>query len=1006
MIIIKISGSLAQQLSQYTFGRESARLLGTELKLDITDFENNPEHKYSLDLFTITEFQANKDEIEAAKKMGVLVENTPLWTSEIVNRIHDGLYLDGVWADYRYAEADIHSIGLSLQPRFKLAAEFSDVLEHINACDAVAVDLRCPDSNELALPACYFEDAVKEFKGRNSNAHFFVFVNHEEPHFIPSEEQTIIAVNSTYSEAHYLELMKCCKHYIVTYQSLSYWSARLGKQNDIVVIAPQQAFRPDESSLIARYGSVQQPVWPKAWQVLPVRIEHILPAPATFKGGRSETSPIRVGVWNYYEEITRNGFLFKNTEASIGANLLKPWCDLYEYGQAHGIHFVTLDQINGINDLDAVIFLDRPRSGHPLIDALMQSGIKKYLLLYENEIIKPDNWDVEFHQQFDRIFTWNDELADGRRYIKFNYATDPNCPYDFDVLKTAFEQRKLVTLIAGAKASHHPKELYSHRLRAIRWFEASAQDDFDLYGQGWNREHFTSYKGAVQNKLATLSHYRFAICYENAKDIPGYITEKLLDCLRAGTVPVYGGAPNTARWIPNDCYINIGQFETYGQLYEHLKSMDAITYNNYLDRIRHYLYSEQSYPFTTECFITTLTEVVAWDIQVDRHETPLFLLACRATGSALEKTELVQNLETMQIELEVSQTVPIMERITLSPEEAKRASLQNAGRKDLIVYLGYGDELPVYQRARAIWEFYISHFPNIKAYFVRDTKNLPRGEIVGNGYDLLVGIGESGHNVGDSGPGYKESGTWSVSENAGVIYKQMAVFDYMLRMNPNPFYLFHATVTSVVDFRGLVKVMDRLPATQCFAGMAGQLTKMNVPEVAGLTFICGTNSIFSRDMMELLRSRYDPNHPNARFPNDVWQSLTLKDIPRIPILPFFSFLEPRKFGSSLDDVGALTRQLLNDGHFHFRVKTSNPVPGMSAREDIDPWIMLKIMQTILDSHPPEQASRILSEKLSLMVNSANGQTLAAFAEEGFFSGPRDFPLNDIEAKSVYPNLQL
>jgi hypothetical protein len=42
----------------------------------------------------------------------------------------------------------------------------------------------------------------------------------------------------------------------------------------------------------------------------------------------------------------------------------------------------------------------------------------------------------------------------------------------------------------------------------------------------------------VDSKKNTLEKYKFSICYENARDIPGYITEKIFDCFFAGCVPI------------------------------------------------------------------------------------------------------------------------------------------------------------------------------------------------------------------------------------------------------------------------------------------------------------------------------------------------------------------------------------------------------------------------------------------------------------------------------------
>lgn len=54
--------------------------------------------------------------------------------------------------------------------------------------------------------------------------------------------------------------------------------------------------------------------------------------------------------------------------------------------------------------------------------------------------------------------------------------------------------------------------------------------EFDLYGYGWEKEGFKSYKGSVKDKLEILSHYKYCVCYENMRGEKGYITEKIFDC--------------------------------------------------------------------------------------------------------------------------------------------------------------------------------------------------------------------------------------------------------------------------------------------------------------------------------------------------------------------------------------------------------------------------------------------------------------------------------------------
>ncbi|MCX7101604.1 MAG: glycosyltransferase [Methylobacter sp.] len=698
-----------------------------------------------------------------------------------------------------------------------------------------------------------------------------------------------------------------------------------------------------------------------------------------------QNSPIRVAIWSFYEELSTDGFLFKNS-ASIGYDLLKPWHDLYVFGQTHGIDFVTYDQVKGICEIDAVIFLDRPQSNNPKVEELMGADIAKYLIIYECEVIKQDTWESDYHQNFNRIFTWSDTLVDGQRYIKINFAIDTVSPYDFEILKSEFNQRKLVTLIAGAKHSQHPNELYSHRNRTIRWFESNAIDDFDLYGVGWNSEMFPSYKGKVDDKLATLSRYRFAICYENAMQYPGYISEKILDCFRAGVVPVYGGAPNIGHWIPANCYIDICQFTNYDDLYVHLKAIDIDTHGRYLDNIERYLSSSKSYPFSTECFINTVTSFVTWDVQLRRNKVPE--IARKVIGGPKIGQYLKQEIDTLVIRVEnadESDQEPLTSRLLERVAETENS--------DLVVYIGYGYQLPVYKRARALWQFYISHFPRIEIIFVRETEQLPCGEVVFDGYDLLVGIGNQ---FESDAPDYASTGFWSQAENSKMIFRQMAVYEYLLGTHNKPFFLYQTTITSVIDFRTLLIILDHMPVTGCYAGTIA-------PMADGLTFTSGANSLFSSDILELMLKRYDSSHIHATLPNDVWQAHILEDIPRLA-LPSFNFLKPKQPKSDDIWVSVLAQRMLKQGHFHFRVKTTSLEEGIGKREDVDPWIMLKIMEEILFTEPVPAATRALLGKYSRFIDGGTGSPLSAYSNVKFYSGPRDFLLFDAEAGIAYPEL--
>lgn len=188
-------------------------------------------------------------------------------------------------------------------------------------------------------------------------------------------------------------------------------------------------------------------------------------------------------------------------------------------------------------------------------------------------------------QFFPYILTWNEEVIDNQRIFK------RIIPYYFEKHpgNMAFKDRKLLTNISGNKSSDNPKELYSERRRIIKFFEKNYPEQFDLYGTGWTREEYSSYQGTPANKFDVYHNYRFALSLENTKNVKGYITEKIYDCLVAGVVPVYEGADNILDYVPQSCFVDYKQFGTIEELADFLSNMTEEEYAEYEKAIEDFL---------------------------------------------------------------------------------------------------------------------------------------------------------------------------------------------------------------------------------------------------------------------------------------------------------------------------------------------------------------------------------------------------------------------------------
>lgn len=294
----------------------------------------------------------------------------------------------------------------------------------------------------------------------------------------------------------------------------------------------------------------------------------------------------------------------------------------------HQIEVHTVD-INLNKDIDCEIHLD--------VWQPITKNVIGYLLMLETAQVRPGNGVQAYLDCYRKIFTWDDELVDGDRFVKINFPNPIHIhPVDGFINRSCF-----CTLIAGNKALSVSDErnLYPERVKAIRWFENNAAQDFDLYGVGWDKPEvqggivgklqsrfwnvagrivklrpFPSYRGKVLNKSDVLTRARFAICYENVRDLPGYITEKIFDCFFSGCIPVYWGASNVTDHIPADCFIDRRKFSDTEAVYAFLKTISEEEFRSYQQRIAAFLQSDAAYPFSSEYFAETIVSTIVKDL--------------------------------------------------------------------------------------------------------------------------------------------------------------------------------------------------------------------------------------------------------------------------------------------------------------------------------------------------------------------------------------------------------
>ena len=150
-------------------------------------------------------------------------------------------------------------------------------------------------------------------------------------------------------------------------------------------------------------------------------------------------------------------------------------------------------------------------------------------------------------------------------------------------------------------------QLHDYRYEAINHFVNC--NDFDLYGKGWNQFKNHKIKGECSDKLSTIRNYKFALCFENGS-YPGYITEKIIDCLVAGVIPLYRGAPDIDKYIPRKCFIDANDFNSFEHMEKTLREAHW-DYEYIIKRGQDWLRSPEGQKYNNRVFAKRMLELCA-----------------------------------------------------------------------------------------------------------------------------------------------------------------------------------------------------------------------------------------------------------------------------------------------------------------------------------------------------------------------------------------------------------
>lgn len=214
--------------------------------------------------------------------------------------------------------------------------------------------------------------------------------------------------------------------------------------------------------------------------------------------------------------------------------------------------YITWDRspVNGSEDV--VIYTDNS------LTKVNQNVKNKIGWLLESPAVsgQQHEWIKSNISKFDTVFTNNRDLLEYDD--RFKFVPTGGCwikPEDQKI----WDKTKYISIIASSKNwtdGHRMRQSILNNLKG-----------YDIYGRGFN---------PINYKLIGLKDYMFSIVVENTKK-DYYFTEKIIDCFKTGTIPIYWGCPSIGDFFEKDGIIS---FDNLNELKDIIDGLSVELYQS------------------------------------------------------------------------------------------------------------------------------------------------------------------------------------------------------------------------------------------------------------------------------------------------------------------------------------------------------------------------------------------------------------------------------------------
>ena len=238
-----------------------------------------------------------------------------------------------------------------------------------------------------------------------------------------------------------------------------------------------------------------------------------------------------------------------------------------------------------------------------------RTSAKRILFYFEDINVRPNNFFARY-ASYSKVFSIFECPIKGKKVTYLPYPHE----MEFNARSPSFSERTITASMFATNRNvifNCSNSLYNQRQHVINQFEIVANLDFRLFGRDWDRPFvkcgifprlvhefrarlpskyvwfgqsrvIKNWHGFADKKNEILKMSKFNFCFENIYGLDGYISEKLLDSLSAGSVPIYYPSfPIAEETLPAALYYDYRDFESFEALTSFITNFDENAYQKW-----------------------------------------------------------------------------------------------------------------------------------------------------------------------------------------------------------------------------------------------------------------------------------------------------------------------------------------------------------------------------------------------------------------------------------------